>query len=264
MTGATATALVLAAARGPDDPMARACGVAHKALVPVAGVPMLQRVVEALEASGCVGRIAVSIDRAAVLAACPDLARAAAEGRIEVLASRSSASASVEAALDALEPPILVTTADHALLTPDLVRRFWSGVPADIDVAAGIVEAALVRAAFPGASRTFIGFRDGAIKGTNLFALMTERARGVAAFWGRAERFRKRPLRLLAEVGPVTGLAYALGLLSRAGAVRRLERRTAARIALVPLDVAEAAIDVDKPDDLALAEQVLAARARAP
>ncbi|MGH6720389.1 MAG: NTP transferase domain-containing protein, partial [Alphaproteobacteria bacterium] len=65
------TALVLAAARRPDDPIARAAGVDHKALVPVAGVPMLQRVVEALRASGCVGRIVVSIDRAAVLAACP-------------------------------------------------------------------------------------------------------------------------------------------------------------------------------------------------
>ena len=43
-------ALILAGSRGPDDPMARAAGVSHKALLPVAGVPMLLRVVEALRA----------------------------------------------------------------------------------------------------------------------------------------------------------------------------------------------------------------------
>jgi CTP:molybdopterin cytidylyltransferase MocA len=78
------TALVLAAGR-PEDPVALAAGVGHKALVPVAGVPMLQRVVEALRASGCVGRIVVSIDRAAVLAQCPALAREVEAGRLEAL-----------------------------------------------------------------------------------------------------------------------------------------------------------------------------------
>lgn len=255
------TALILAAQRGPDEPIARAAGVGHKALVPVGGVPMLKRVVDAVRESGCCGRIVVSIDRAAVLAACPALARDAEQGRIEVLASRASAAASVEAAFDALAPPLLVTTADHALLTPDLVACFWRGVPANVDMAAGIVEAEIVRAAFPDARRTFLAFRDGAIKGANLFALLTPDARRVVAFWRRVESHRKRPLRLMARLGPISALGFALGLLTRGGAIRRLERRLGGvRIALVPLAEAEAAIDVDKPEDLALAEAVLNAR----
>ena len=257
--GVPPTALVLAAGR-PDDPIARAAGVDHKALVPVGGVPMLQRVVEALRASGTVGRIVVSIDRAAVLAQCPALAHEAESGRLEALASRASAAASVEAAFDALAPPFLVTTADHALLTPALIKAFWSGVPKGVDAAAGIVEADLVRRAFPGVRRTFLGFRDGAIKGTNLFALLTPEARRLALFWSRLERHRKRPIRLLAEVGPLAGIAFALGLLTRQAAVRRLERRVGLAIALVPLAEPGAAIDVDKAEDLALAEAVLAAR----
>ena len=35
------TALILAGSRGPDDPVARQAGQTHKALVPVAGVPMV-------------------------------------------------------------------------------------------------------------------------------------------------------------------------------------------------------------------------------
>ena len=55
------TALVLAADRGPDDPVARAGGMACKSLVPVAGIPMLERVIGALEASPWVDKIAVSL-----------------------------------------------------------------------------------------------------------------------------------------------------------------------------------------------------------
>ena len=57
------TALVLAGRRsGGADPMAAAAGVSHKALLPVAGVPMLLRVVSALRASPSVGRIVVCIE----------------------------------------------------------------------------------------------------------------------------------------------------------------------------------------------------------
>ena len=41
--------IVLAAGRGPDDPMAAAYGVTHKCLVEVGGIPMLRRVVDTLQ-----------------------------------------------------------------------------------------------------------------------------------------------------------------------------------------------------------------------
>ena len=44
--------VVLAAGRGPDDPMAKAFGVAHKCGLAVAGIPMLQRVLAALVGPG--------------------------------------------------------------------------------------------------------------------------------------------------------------------------------------------------------------------
>ena len=61
------TALVLAAGRGADDPLATARGLSHKCLVRVGGEPMLLRVLGALGASRRVGRIAISIEDAAAL-----------------------------------------------------------------------------------------------------------------------------------------------------------------------------------------------------
>ena len=45
------TAVVLAADRGPADPVAAAAGVRCKSMTPVAGTPMVFRVLDALTAS---------------------------------------------------------------------------------------------------------------------------------------------------------------------------------------------------------------------
>lgn len=254
MSGAARwTALVLAAGRGPDDPLARAAGVSHKAIVAVGGVPMIARVVASLRGCQAIGTIVVSIEREGVLAGVVD--------GVMTIPSGPSASASVMVALERLGTPLLVTTADHALLTPATIERFLAGIPADVDVAAGIVPAALVSEAYPGIRRTFLSFRDRPLKGANLFAFLTPDGRRVAAFWARTEAFRKRPLRLIRELGVWPALLFALGRLTVDAAVRRLASKTDVRLALVEIAIAEAAIDVDKPKDLALAERILRARA---
>src|SRR5205823_10767303 len=88
-------ALILAAGRGPGDPMAKAYGVTHKCLVPIGGVPMLRRVVETLTLSPAIDDIRISIDdRAIAHEALGDLA-----ARCDVVPSRESAPRSAIAAL---------------------------------------------------------------------------------------------------------------------------------------------------------------------
>ena len=71
-THPTVRALVLAAARGPDDPMAKAFGLPHKCLLEVGGEPMLRRVVRALKAAPEVRDITIVIDdEAAAMRAFP-------------------------------------------------------------------------------------------------------------------------------------------------------------------------------------------------
>ena len=71
------TALVLAGRRGASDALADALAASdasgHHALLDVAGVPMLVRVVRALRAAPQVGRIVVVIDAPEVLAGEPEL-----------------------------------------------------------------------------------------------------------------------------------------------------------------------------------------------
>ena len=256
------SALVLAGRRGSDDPLAAARGVSHRALLPIAGVPMLLRVVRALATSGRVGRIHVSMHAPACACSVPELDALAREGRLLLHEAEASPSASVLAVL-AREPdaPFLVTTADHALLTPEMVGVFDAGAAASgADLAVGFVAASLLRKSYPHSTRTFLRLRGEAWSGANLFAFRTARARAAADFWRRAERFRKRPWRLVAALGPSLLGSFALGRLDLDAALARASRRIGATVRAVKMPVAEAAIDVDRESDLELASLILTAR----
>lgn len=252
--GRRVTALVLAGSRGPDDPVARQAGVTHKALAPVAGVPMLARVLGALRASPSVARIALCIDRAAAPGGIgPD---------ILLVEPGATPSASVALALERLADPLplLVTTADHALLTPDMVEHLCAHAPDDADACVGLAAATTIRRAYPETQRTYYRFAGEGYSGCNLFLLRTPQARRIAAFWSDMERHRKRPWRLVAAVGPLTLLRFVTGTLSLEAALRQLSKAAGATIRAVDMPFAEAAIDVDKPSDLELAERILAER----
>jgi GTP:adenosylcobinamide-phosphate guanylyltransferase len=260
---ASFTALVLAGSRGPDDPVARATGVAHKCLAPVAGVPMASRVVEALAACPAVGRIAVALEDPALLDHLPALRPLIVAGRCTTLPTAATPSLSVRRALDELADPLplLVTTGDHPLLTPEMVAHFCAGARASgADLAAGLTPGAAITEAYPDAKRTYLRFRGERYSGANLFAVLQPDGRRAVAFWRRVEQERKRPWRLVRGFGWRPLVLYLLGRLSLDDALARASRVIGAKIAAVVMPQPEAAIDVDKPADLELVETILARR----
>lgn len=255
------TALVLAGSRGSADPVASAAGLPHKALVPIAGRPMLLRVIDTLRQCPEVGRIVLCIEDPSLLDGMPELVAALAAGEIATVRAARSPARSVLAALDQVaEPlPLLVATADHPLLTPAMVRHFL-GALGDADAAAAVAAESVIAAAYPQTRRTYIRLKDGAYSGCNLFAFTAANAAAAAAFWTRVERYRKQPWRLFAAAGPRTLLAFLLGRLDLAAVADRLSAMLGVRVRVVTLPFAEAAIDVDKPSDLALVEKIFASR----
>ena len=257
------TALVLAGQRGPDDPLAQLSPGGQKCLASVAGRPMIERVVAALMASGRIGRIAISVGDPAVLQQVPGFAEFLDRGRLLALNSKESPSRSTLAAIDDLEDvyPLLVTTADHALLAPRMVRAFCDAASAGgRDLAAGLVSEAVIRAEVPETKRTYLAFRDGRFSGANLFAFMTPKSSAAAAFWRQVEQERKRPWRIAKAFGWGLLAAYLLRVWTLEQAMSRAAARIGVTAQAVPLPYAEAAIDVDKPADLELAERLLSKR----
>jgi CTP:molybdopterin cytidylyltransferase MocA len=254
----------LAGRRPGEDRFAGAHNVAAKALIPVGGEPMLGRVARTLLDSPSVGRIVVLSQQAEALLT-GGLAWMADEPRIATAEAGDGISASVAAvAGSAAAPyPVLATTADHPLLTPEMIEAFIAGA-AGADAAFAMVERRTVESVHPGTRRTWLKAADGHYSGANLFAFMTVRSRSGIESWARAEKDRKRALRLLSYLGPAIFLRAVTRTISLDAAAEWAGRKAGVRLKAVPLPFAEAAIDVDKPADLELAERILAARAGLP
>ncbi len=254
----TIDALLLAGRRPGTDPLATSRGETLKALIPVAGRAMVERVAATLLACPGIGRIAVMTqDTAAIAAVLPG------DPRLGFVVSGTGIAGSIVVAIErgALALPLLVTTADHALLTPGTVAAFLAGVPADADVAVGVVERGVVEARFPATRRTWLRFRGGDWTGANLFHLGNPRALGVLRVWAEVEQDRKKGWRLVARFGPVLLARFLTRTITLDAALRRAGRRLGADVRAVPLADPCAAVDVDKTADLILAEAVLGGRA---
>jgi len=82
----------------------------------------------------------------------------------------------------------------------------------------------------------------------------------VITFWREIEQNRKSPLTMLRRLGVMTALRYLTNTLTLAQAINKLGKRTGTRLATTDMPFAEAAIDVDKPEDFYLAEKILKQR----
>ena len=254
--------LVLAAGRGPDDPMAKAYQVTHKCLVEVGGEKMLSRVVRTLDAHPAVKSIHVVIETRQLL----EQALGPRAGQVTFLSPQDSAAHSALAAVQANPDfPWLITTGDHPLLTAGMLDYFFTEAAGyDADLSAGLASAETILARFPEAKRTFLKFGRDRVSGCNLFALTSQRAFTALAFWHDLEKIRKKPWRLIGAFGPMALFRFATGMLSLDSAFALASRRLGLTARPVLMPFAEAAVDVDKPQDKELAEKIFAERSRLP
>lgn len=241
------SALILAAGRGPDDPMAKAYGVANKCLIEVGGVAMLTRVVSTLSDFR---PVLVSIESGV-------------NGHYETISPSDSAPSSVLAAVRSgkLPYPVLVTTGDHPLLTHAMVDHFRAASEkTGADFTAGLARAEVIEAAWPETRRTYFAFGPDRVSGCNLFALRNANALRILERWQYLEQVRKKPWRLVAAFGVMPLLRYLTGALALDTAFAIASRKLGLVMKPVLMPQAEAAIDVDKPADKDLAEKILAGR----
>ena len=261
MSNGPYTALLMAGSRGPTDVIATHGGVSHKALAPIAGRPMIEYVLDALVAAPEVGKIVAVIEEPEALRALPLVRELESEGTLEIELAKPSPSQSVTAALDAADRyPVLITTADHPLLTPEMIAEFVRQVPDDVDVAALVARDTIIKPAYPHVKRTYLRFSDGAVSGCNLFALPTARGRNAVAFWRRLERDRKKPWKMAISLGPRTLLRLAFRRLTMRHAADAIGRQAGARAAILESSYPNAAVDVDKVSDHELVESILERR----
>ena len=123
-----------------------------------------------------------------------------------------------------------------------------------------MAEKRVIEAKYPDIPRTYYRFSDAAISGANLFYVSGAEGLKAIRFWAYVEQHRKNPLRLFAKFGLVNLALMASKRLSLVQAFERASAKIGCTIKPVLLPHAEAAIDVDKPIDLLIAEAIIARR----
>ncbi len=136
---------------------------------------MVHRVLDVLAAAQQVGPRILCGPSQSLIEQEPGLKARIETGEVKWIASHSTPSQSTYHALQSLADtiPVLVTTADHALLTPQIVDFFCGEVRRiECDVAVGLTPYEGVISSFPETKRTAIKFNDGAYSGCNLFGFL--------------------------------------------------------------------------------------------
>ena len=254
------SAVVLAGGRGRDDRISEESGIAHKALTPILGRPMIAWVIDALKKAESVADIHLSTD-AWLMDQWPSD-----EDSLPVIEASIGPSRSVLNALEDLESsfPILLVTSDHPLVTSEIIDRFCADAllagEEGADLAVGLVQKTSVMAAYPETRRTWLKFSEDGYTGANLFAFLQPNAKAAIAFWVDVEQARKKPWRLALAFGIGLLVRYMAGRLSLDRALQRISEVVEADVRAVIVPFADAAVDVDKPNDLKLVLRILNAR----
>lgn len=256
-----AAAILLAGSRPGTDPLAKAAGVAIKPLAPVAGEPMINYPARALLAHPAIGKLMILTQTPSLLTGDPATAWLGEHPRAIFEQSGAGIASTLMALLDRPDVtfPLLVTTADHVLLDPAMLDQFVREAEG-ADIAVAMVERATLLARYPDSRRTWLKFRDGWWSGANLFWFGSVKARPVVALWQEVEQDRKKGWKILSAFGPVALLGAMLRISTLRGGIARVGRRFGLIARLVAMNRAEACIDADKPDDVALIERILGER----
>ncbi len=261
------TALVLAGQRPGIDELAAANGQVFKALIQVAGQSMLSRVIATLDGCPRIGRIVIAAQSPEALLV-GDTAKLPENPKIRLMASCDGIAASIaKIAGSEIAPwPVLVTTADHALLTPEMVEEFLDACEGDAreaDLVIAFGERRIVEAGYPNTTRTWLKFSGGHYSGANLFALRNAKVRTALELWSGVEQDRKKGLAVISQFGPWLLLRAMTRTITFPQALTKAGRRLGLAAKPIVMSQAEAVIDVDKPADLVLAEAILREREQA-
>lgn len=251
------TAIVLAGSRPGVDKFAAQHGTDLKALIPVGGVPMVARPVNALLMTPAIRSVSVvAQEPGRIIDALPS------NSRLSVKVSGPTIASTIDTILadPKTQFPLLITTADHALLNQDMVADFCSKADG-ADVAIGMVERRALMARLPQTKRTWLKFRGGAYSGANLFALGTPEAAKAISLWRSVEQDRKKGWRMIAALGPAVLAGAVLRIRTLDQTLASVGKRLGLTVRKVEMADPLAAVDVDKASDHQLVTAILKGRA---
>ncbi len=231
-------AVVLAGDRDPKDPVARAGLTPFKAMAPVGDRRLIDFPLAALGAmmdEGRIGRIVVVAD-----AGMPDLGA----GNWDIIEAGATIADSLARTYAAVGAPLLITTCDAAMLTPDILTDFLNKAEDGQELSAAITPLSAAEVTPEAPQRKGFAFSGDNFVGANLYAIATTSPETAFTALERAEH--RRP--------PAEALLSALSWRLRPPTIEQVEAKAGKLLGcsarLITLTQPEAGFEVNTALDL--------------
>lgn len=254
------TAVALAGGILESDFRKAGYDVVNKAYLPIGGTTMLERVLRALRAANCIGRIRCVTQ--------PDaFARTfGAESPLcdDVIAPGGDLIDSVLAGFAGVpdDRMVLIAATDLPVVSANAIDAFGRrAVAMTFDLGYGCVRREAHDAAYPEVRHTWVRLREGTFCGAGVSIIRAGAAPRITSILREFAAARKSPLRLASLFSPFLVARVALGLVGIVELERRADELTGIRCRGIPCDEPELAVNVDRLDDLRTVERILATRA---
>lgn len=253
--------MVVLAGQNKDvsDPLTERFGQSHRSLIPLAGQPMIAHVLRTASLHPRVESLAVCIEREAFGPVWDELTRLPGRGTVALVEARPSLADSVRDAVKGWEGPVLVTTADHALLSAEAIDAVAAALTRS-DAVIALSPRDSVEAAHRSAPRRFLSLKDGDFAPCDIYGLAGPVAIGaVEVFRGNGELDRSGA-RIRRAAGLLGLLMMRCRMLTLSKAIEFASRRLGLRLGVVVLEDGGQAIDVDDDRSYAIVRDLLESR----
>ena len=242
-------AVVLAGGDGAViDPTSR-----FKGLLPIAGKPMIQWVVEALKGADCVAEVAVVVPTAEDLGPWADTVDKL------VVSSGSfieNGLAGIRSFRD--DRPTLAVTGDIPAITPAVIEDFVErSLATGADFTYPLIPKEAMLEQFPGSERTFVRLVNGPVTGGNMMIVNPYLVEQNALLGQALFDTRKSAIQMARIIGFRFVLKLATGRLDVPEVEAKLGEILGGTGAAIFTEHASIAADVDKPVDVVVVERVL-------
>jgi GTP:adenosylcobinamide-phosphate guanylyltransferase len=233
----------------PEDPLYEFTQGKPKALLDIAGKPMVQWVLDALDGAETVDQVVlISLTEDHGLKFLKPITYVGDQGEL-----LKNVRAGIEKVVE-LNPQarhVLTVSSDIPAISPEMIDwMVTENMETDLDIYYTLIPRQVMESRFPNSNRSYTRLKDAEVCGGDLNMIRASTVNANEELWDRIIAARKNVLKQAALLGYSNLLLLLSGQLTIQGAVKRVTKRMDITGKAVVSPYAELGMDVDKPHQL--------------
>ena len=245
----------------PDEPLYPNTRGGYKVMLPLAGKPMIQWVLEAIDASTVVERV--------IVIGLPEITDLRCKHEVVMIKGQGDVLANIKAGADEVlrvhpdAKKAFIISGDVPCITGQMIDWMAGQImQGEADVYYPVVERNEMEKVFPASRRTYVHLKDGDFCSGDVLGINPQAAGADSPLWHRISAARKNPVQQASILGIDTLFLLLLRQLALEDAQNIVSKRMGIHGKVVRIPYAEMGMDVDKPFQLDMAAEYLERKQR--